>query len=530
MKSSLSRKHHTSLLPVLIVAMLLFLAQPGVVLGEPGMGEERNSETSTALVTAAVLAGPVDEVTYIVGPGDVFAITISGQSVVTHKGAVTPEGTLVLPGVAVASVSGLTLLQAKHVLAVELKRVYHDVEITVVLIDLRRMRISVLGAVKTPGSYIGNALDPASTLIAMAGGFEPKASKRNITITRRSGKVEIVDLTKVRNTGDAGLDPPILDGDVILVPYASRFTHVFGAVGRQGQYECVDGETVDSLIELAGGFSSGAVRDTVELRTFVDGRTTRSRLLDVRTDVGASWPVGDGDQLYVMYRQDWNLVRQVRVDGEVRRPGAYGINEGTDTLSDIIRRAGGPTERASLHDATLTRVRPASAADLEFDRLAKTPVGDMTPTEYAYFKTRLREQPCAVVVDFEAALSGDTSEDVTLMNGDRIVIPRVSNRVGVSGQVVNPGSVEYTPGQRYGHYIREAGGFADGAKKGNIKVFRRSTGQRLTARRAGVIMAGDEIWVPEGIEGDWWVTVREIVQFVASLATVYLLVNQASTN
>ncbi len=530
MKLSLSRKHHISLLPVLITAMLLLFALPGAVRGEPGTGGGYGPETITTPVTAAVLAGPVNEMTYIVGPGDVFSITVSGQSVITHTGTVTPEGTLVLPGIVVTSVSGLTLQQAKRVLVNELERVYHDVEITVVLIDLRKMRISVLGAVKDPGSYIGNALDPASVLIAMAGGFEPGASNRNITITRRSGKVEIIDLTKVRNTGDAGLDLPILDGDVILVPYASRFAHVFGAVGRQGRYECVDGETVDSLIELAGGFSSGAVRDTVELRTFVDGRTTRSRLLNISTDAGASWPVGDGDQLYVRYRQDWNFVRQVHVEGEVRHPGAYGINEGVDRLSDVIRRAGGPTERASLHDATLIRVQSAGVVDLEFDRLAEIPVGDMTPIEYAYFKTRLREQPRAVIVDFEAVLSGDTSQDVALMNRDRIVIPRANNRVGVSGQVLNPGWVEYLPGQRYGHYIREVGGFADSARKGSVKVFRRSTGQRLSARRAGIIMAGDEIWVPEGPEGDWWVTVKEVVQFAASLATVYLLLDQASTN
>ena len=50
--------------------------------------------------TGPELSGPLDDDQYIVGPGDVLSITIWGQSVTEATATITPEGALVLPGVA----------------------------------------------------------------------------------------------------------------------------------------------------------------------------------------------------------------------------------------------------------------------------------------------------------------------------------------------------------------------------------------------------------------------------------------------
>ncbi len=76
----------------------------------------------------------------------------------------------------------------------------------------------------------------------------------------------------------------------------------------------------------------------------------------------------------------------------------------------------------------------------------------------------------------------------------------------------------------------EAGGFASRAKRTGVRVLRRATGQRLTAREAGDVMPGDEVWVPERPESDWWQTVRDVASFAGSLATAYLLIDQATRN
>jgi protein involved in polysaccharide export with SLBB domain len=475
------------------------------------------------------LRGPVDDSTYVVGPGDRFAITVWGQGVASHFATVTPEGELVIPGVATVPVAGELLRDAKAEVGRSLESFYHDVEVSVSLVGLRTILVNVLGGVVSPGSYVGTALDPAGDLIAKAGGLTPGASGRRITITRGNGSAHRVDLVRYANTGDVASNPPILDGDVIFVPHAVEFVDIEGAVAYPDRYERVDGETVGSLIELAGGFTRGAVTDSVEVRRFVDDFRTVSSLVDARSRDGEATRLGDGDQVYVREVNEWRRATSVEVEGEVEWPGPYGITEGEDRLSDVIARAGGPTDEASLEDARLVRRLPWGGPDVEFDRLRNMPVNEMTETEYDYFKTRVRDRS-AVVADFVRALGGDESEDVLLLDGDRIVVPKVTTTVEVIGQVVTPGEVEHEQGKRFTDYVRQAGGYGPLARRNRVRVIRGSTGEWTYARRAGALAPGDIVWVPERAETDWWRFIREFASFLTSLATVYIVVDQATSN
>jgi len=477
----------------------------------------------------SALRGPVDGSEYIVGPGDRFAMTLWGQDVVTLTQEVTPEGELVLPGVATVKVSGASLDAAKRLIRERIAEFYEEsVEVSVSLVELRRMLVSVLGQVDSPGAYVGTAMDPASELIKKAGGLTAGASERNITITRRDGASVGVDLIRYRRTGDLSADPPVLDGDVIFVPQARSYVYVFGAVAQPGRYEFVEGETVGSLLEVAGGFTYAAVTDEVELREFVDDVHTDFRMLNLTAAGGTSCLLSDGDQVYVRSKNEWRRVTRVVVDGEVRNPGSYGINEGVDRLSDVIRRAGGVTEEGSLANARVMRADDGRAVDREFQRLSEVQPGSMTETEYAYYKMRYIGRGESVVTDVELALEGVASQDVLLLDGDRVFVPKRTNTVVVTGQVARPGHVEYQSGKRYGHYIGEAGGYSNRARRGRVTVIRASSGEWQSARRAGELLPGDTLWVPESPETDWWTTVKDVAQFAASVATAYLLIDQAT--
>jgi protein involved in polysaccharide export with SLBB domain len=426
-------------------------------------------------------------------------------------------------------VAGEFLRDAKADVARSLESFYHDVEVSVSLVGLRTILVNVLGGVVNPGSYVGTALDPAGDLIAKAGGLAPGASARSITMTRGNGSVRRVDLTRYENTGDVASNPPILDGDIIFVPHAVEFVDIAGAVANPDRYERVAGETVGSLIELAGGFTRGAVTDSVEVRRFVDDLRTTSSLVDARSQAGAATRLGDGDQVYVREANEWRRATSVEVEGEVERPGPYGITEGEDRLSDVIRRAGGPTDEASLEDARLVRPIPWGGPDAEFNRLKEMPVNEMSELEYDYFKTRVRDRS-AVVADFVRALAGDESEDVLLLDGDRIVVPKVATTVEVIGQVVTPGEIDHEPGKRFTYYVRQAGGYGPAARRNRVRVIRGATGEWTYARRAGELAPGDVVWVPERAETDWWKFTREFASFLTSLATVYIVVDQATSN
>jgi len=476
------------------------------------------------------LAGPVDEDLYVVGPGDRLTITVWGTAVRTFAAQVSPEGQLLVPGMAGVDVAGLTLARAKQLLLERLGDIYHDVEFSITLAGLRSVLVNVLGAVEVPGAYETAVMTPASEVIARAGGLSRGASRRNIRIERRGGATARVDLDMYENAGELDANPPILDGDVVFVPSATEFVHAEGGVARPGEYEFVVGEDVRSLIAVAGGLTRDAAPDSVELARFVDPTTTESAMIPMPVEGSVSVELSPGDQVYVRRRPDWKRVEWVRIDGEVRHPGTYGINEGVDRLSDVMSRAGGPTGRAYLPNASVVRAPTRGVRDLELQRLLEIPVGNMSEMEYAYYKMRLREQGRRVSVDLQALLSGEPEDDPLMVHGDVITLPERPFTVTVSGEVTRPGKIAYEPGRRYGHYVDAAEGYTEGARRNRVRVIRASTGQLLAARRAGTIEPGDEVWVPEKPESDWWQTVRDVLSFVTSLATVYLVIDQASTN
>ncbi len=517
------------LLAAFLTLVAALFAAPAAALDatDANAGVETAGPGERSVPLSPILSGPVDDSTYIVGPGDRFSITVWGQGVVSYSAVVTPEGELVLPGIATIPVAGEVLEDVKRDISDHLSGFYHDVEVSVSLTDLRSMLVNVLGQVRDPGTYAGTPLDLAGEFLRKAGGLTPDASTRNIAVTRRSGDEARVDLTRYENTGDVTANPPVLDGDVIFVPYAVAFVGVYGAVGSPGIFELTEGETVASLIELAGGFARGAVTDSVEVRGFTGGVQASSVIVDLSAVAGAGRLLADGDQVYVREVTEWRRVTHVAVEGEVERPGPYGIEEGVDRLSDVVRRAGGPTPEAWLRGARLVRPRLRDDPDAEFERLSGMPVSEMTGLEYPYFKSRQRDR-MSVVSDFERALAGDESEDALLRDGDLIVIPRYVDTVEVLGQVANPGKVAYLSGKRYEHYIRQAGGYASRARKSRIRVVSGATGEWMHAGRAGVLEPGDLVWVPERDEIDWWKLMRETAAFIMSVVTVYVVIDQAT--
>ena len=67
-----------------------------------------------------------------------------------------------------------------------------------------------------------------------------------------------------------------------------------------------------------------------------------------------------------------------------------------------------------------------------------------------------------------------------------------------------------------------------GAGTGKTRVIKAATGEWEPARGAGHIVPGDEIWVPDKEDRDWWRLTRETVSFVASVAAIYLVFDQAT--
>jgi protein involved in polysaccharide export with SLBB domain len=192
-----------------------------------------------------------------------------------------------------------------------------------------------------------------------------------------------------------------------------------------------------------------------------------------------------------------------------------------DGVLAVLERAGGYTEEADLSRATIQRRAEFATRDTAFLRLANEHQELLTDEERAYVKLRAKERDAV-----SAEISAGT--DIALYDGDEIVIPRRFPSISVQGEVRSPGLVAYQAGRRVDDYVRAAGGYTDRAKKGSARVTVARTGQQMKPGEARALNPGDTVWIPAKAPRSGWATFRDVITLAAQVATVYLVIHQAT--
>jgi len=499
-------------------------------------GERALPSIAPAAEGEQVLEKSVDPEEYVVGTGDVLSVDLWGEINLNHQLKITPEGNLLIPRVGRVEVGGKPLKEAKKTIQESVMKSYKNVKVTVTLVELRKFKVSVAGAVRTPGIYAVFANTRVSEVIAQAGGLLENSSGRNIEITHSDGTISKADVLKFWKTGERTRNPYVLGGDLVLVPARETIINacgIYGAVKSPGEFEYVSEDSLRDLIDLADGLTIDADFLRADLIRFnPDLNTTRTISIDLEGLISGKHRQSNialmpDDRVFIRSIPDFHKKEQVTLNGEVFYPGEYDIEEDQTKLSEVITKAGGFTADASLAEAEMIRVY--NVLDPEFERLKNVPVADMTKSEYDYFKLRARETPGRVAVDFgKLFLEGQEEYDVVLKSGDTISIPPKSMVVNVSGSVVNPGLVPYQRGEDYRYYIRRSGGLSWKAREGNIQIVKGLTGKRLRPSKSRKIDPGDTILVPEKPERDYWGFFRDTMIVLGNLATIYLVVQQAT--
>jgi protein involved in polysaccharide export with SLBB domain len=438
--------------------------------------------------------------------------------------------------VGIVEVGGRMLKEAKDIIQRAVMKSYKNVKVTVTLVELRKFKVSVTGAVRAPGIYSVFANTRVSEVVEKSGGFLENSSRRNIAIVHSDGTMSKADVFKFQKTGDRISNPYVLGGDLILVPARESNINtcgIYGGVKSPGEFEYASEDSLLDLINLADGLTIDADFLRADLIRFnADHKTTRTLSIDLESLISGNDPQSNlammpDDRVFIRTTPDFHKKEQVTVKGEVLYPGEYDIEEDQTKLSEVITKAGGFTADASLAEAEMIRVY--NVVDPEFERLKNVPVADMTKSEYDYFKLRARETPGRVAVDFgRLFLEGQKEYDVLLKNGDIINIPPKSMVVNVSGSVVNPGLVPYESGEDYKYYIGRAGGLSWKARENKIQIVKGLTGERFRPSRSRKIDPGDTILVPEKPERDYWGFFRDTMIVLGNLATIYLVVQQAT--
>lgn len=515
--------------------MVALLATGGPATGAPSLsGAPIQTENLPGRAQPAdpspPIAGRVDPATYRVGPGDEFAIRYSDLADPRIL-RVGPAGDLVLPDVGPLFVAGFTLNELEARVRERMRPYVRGRGFVFSLYRPRRFRMYVTGEVERPGAVTLQAPVRASEAIEAAGGVAYGGARRGIQI-RRGADTLRVDLVLASRGGELASDPLVFESDVLFVPPVGRRVEILGAVAHPGRYDFATGDRMSTLVALAGGaLPEAALADASIERFDAAGRSERS---PARLDQALAAPRGgndpelrEGDRLFVPGRVRWMEGDEVVVAGEVARPGPYPIRSGVDRLRGLLAMAGGFTLFA---DSAATRVERSETApkDSAFLRLAERNPDLLTPSDRQYVVTASRERR-AVSANVGALLSrGDPRGDVVLHNGDRIVVPRSVSLVSVQGEVKAPGYVPYSPGRDVSDYVKEAGGYTSRAHKGRVRVTLAATGGQVSADEAGALRPGDVVWVPTRPERSTWATVRDVLTTAAQVATIYLVVHQAT--
>ncbi len=467
----------------------------------------------------------MDAQRYRVGPGDEFRLIFSGtltsQTVVT----VGPEGSVALPGAGVVQVDGLTLAQARQRVLERLQRGLRGVQVDLRLERPRVFRVFLTGRVKQAGELEAT---PLTSLVELLPNdrFESDGSRRRIQIRRRDGSVVPADLGAFLSTGDDTGLPMLADGDVIHVPVATEFLHVFGAVASPGRVELAPGDSLSTLLRLVGGLQpSAAAGPMLWLHWTERASSPESVWVDPKIMSAGSDALADGDRLYVYYQAQYREQREVAVVGEIRRPGQYPITEGRTRLSEILREAGGLLPSADPTAIHVHRSHPGEGErDIELERLLRLSRDELTSSEYEALRTKLAAQREDYRVDMADLAKRDQRLDLPLRQGDIIRVDRLVNTVRVDGQVRRPAIVTYEPGLRVADYIRAAGGYSDRAWVSKVRITRAVNGQTLYAREVASLDPGDFLWVPETPDESAWTRAQQILTALAQVATLVIAI------
>lgn len=476
-----------------------------------------------------LLEREIDPEKYILGPGDIFLISIIGTESFVFEAPVSPEAKVLIKGCGAVDLKNKTLQEAIVLMKQQISKFYKSQNIDIVLKDLRKFKVIVSGKVAKPISVAATAVDRVSEAIEKAGGLTFESSERNISLLRRGTQELIkVDLLKFFLLSDENANPTLLGGDLIRIPPKNEVDviEIYGEVADPGVFEFVEGDSLSTLIKFAQGFLNSAILDSVEFaRKNETGNMMTTQFLDLSSwrdilfsgkPLPGDFPLQANDRCYFRKYAEWQENDYVVIGGEVKYPGKYAIRKDVDRVSDVIIRAGGFTDKAEVQNIEFIRQQDLNIRDPEIERLSRLVPSEMSKTELRYFQVKVNEKKGAMSINFNKIMSDYYSDDnIPLKNRDSIIVPQLNSFVNVQGRVNNPGKVRFKEGLTYMDYINLAGGFAFRADIDETFLNKPKGAQFLASKMNYKIEPGDVILVPTQTE----VTFMETFTLVLTIAT-----------
>ena len=462
-----------------------------------------------------------------------------------------------------------------------------DVFIVSKILDRFQNRVKLSGAVFRPDVYELSAGMRIADLIKIADGLKEDAYIGRAQLIRLKPNLlkELISINLTKALRNDLAENILLQREdelyinSVLDLRDSLSVDLIGETRNAGRYIYLDSMTVKDLILMAGGFNYAAnksieVARMVQFENKVDNNLV-STIYKTEINGDLSFTAGHEniilqpfDVVTITKKAGFTTPEVVMVTGQVQYAGKYTLRTRVERVSDVVIRAGGLIGDAygegafikrSKHiidtlkaDETKTSIEEAYRRKLKTQQAAeKTDIQNQLGTINAITEQNANKKNLTdtinsilndlnndyyqIAIDINYIITHPGSEDdLVLKDKDELVIPKVDNRIKISGGVLRPTNIVYRAGININDCISAAGGISEYAKRGRAYVVY-ANGKSNRTKHFGIfrinptIQPGCEVILPETNErkDKPLATILSftavIAQVIAALATVKLL-------
>ncbi len=293
------------------------------------------------------LPAPYD---YKLGPGDELYLTIWGEINIQTTLLINKDGLIYYDSIGFINLSNKTIEEAELILKEELSRIYatindpkNSTNVRLSLGELKSINVYFSGHSKNPGINLIHPFADVFTAIGQAGGLHLDGSLRNIELIRNGEVISKIDFYSFFNDGkNSFANTRILDGDVIHIPTIKNRVEIVGEVVTPGFYELHENESIQNLIEYAGGLNPTAsekaiLKQILPVQNRISDDIARTNSI-LNLTLNNSILISNGSKVTVLPIADNDT--DVNIFGRVISPGAYPAFEfDIKSESNNMRRA-----------------------------------------------------------------------------------------------------------------------------------------------------------------------------------------------
>jgi len=210
---------------------------------------------------------------YRIGRDDLVDVVVFDAPELGGSGRVNASGFVSLPLIGIVEAAGKTPVELQSVIEKTLQAKYvKDPHVTVFVREYASQPVSIIGAVKLPGTYQIKGQKRLLDMLAQAQGLDLNNAGRTIQVSRQAGaageapQTITVSAEDLFQNGKTELNIPIMAGDTIIVLQAQS-VFVIGEVVRPGEFPLTQGKNITAAkaIALGSGFTREAKRSACKI-------------------------------------------------------------------------------------------------------------------------------------------------------------------------------------------------------------------------------------------------------------------------